>query len=80
MFFCGFRNTLALLFERSTVNRGQAWIPLLSLFTGMETDESQNSGIVTETKCCVLLHGALLIEEKPFHLFPFQLYKYGFKN
>lgn len=46
----------------------------------METDESQNTGIVTETKCSVLLHESLLEEEKPFGFFPSELYKYNFKN
>ena len=46
----------------------------------METDESRNTGIVTETKCSVLLHELLLAEEKPFGFFPFELYKYSFKN
>lgn len=46
----------------------------------METDESQNTGIVTEKKCNVLLHKPLLTEEKPFSFFLFELYKYSFKN
>lgn len=46
----------------------------------METDESRNTGIVTETNCSVLLHKPLLVGEKPFGFFPFELYKYSFKN
>lgn len=46
----------------------------------METDESRNTGIVTATKCSVLLHKPLLAGEKPFAFFPFELYKYSFKN
>lgn len=46
----------------------------------METDESRNAGIVTETKCNVLLHEPVLKEEKPFNFFLFELYKYSFKN
>lgn len=46
----------------------------------METDESRNIGIVTETKCSVLLHKPLLAGEKPLGFFPFELYIYSFKN
>lgn len=46
----------------------------------METDESWNTGILTETKCSVLLHKPLLAGGKPFGFFPFQFYKYSFKN
>lgn len=46
----------------------------------MATDESWNTGLVRETKCNVLLHEHLLAEEKPFGFFPFELYKYSFKN
>lgn len=80
MFFCGFSSTLTLLFEKNKVNLDWVWIPLLCFFTGMETGESWNTGTVTETKCSVLFYKPLLVGEKSFGFFPFELYKYSFKN
>lgn len=46
----------------------------------METDESRNTGIITETKGSVLLHEPLLKKLKPSGSFIFELCKYSFKN